>query len=104
MDVYRQKQDSYTKAFERKTKAFQEKLDSIPKGLSQVDRRREFDSWVASNYKAYNNAIQAAYMDWVTMGKKEEVEFYFSIVDNDSAMARVEASKVIYLIPFYFKN
>jgi hypothetical protein len=42
----------------------------------------------------YNNHVQAAYMDWVTLGKKEEVEYYFAIVDNDSAMSRVEASKV----------
>jgi hypothetical protein len=34
-------------------------------------------------------------MDWVTIGKKEETEYWFSIVDNDSAMSRVEASKVI---------
>ena len=32
-------------------------------------------------------------MDWVTLGKKE-IECYFAIVDNDSAMSRVEASKV----------
>jgi len=33
-------------------------------------------------------------MDWVTTGKKEEVEYYFAVVDNESAMSRVEASKV----------
>ena len=33
-------------------------------------------------------------MDWVMMGKKEEVKYDFPIVDNDSAMFRVEDSKV----------
>ena len=52
------------------------------------------DKWAGENQKTYNNPIQAAYMDWVTLGKKEEVECYFATVDNDSAMSRVEASKV----------
>ena len=96
IDLYREKQSNYTRAFERKTQAFHDHLEKIPKDLPQEERREQFDEWVAANYKAYNNHIQAAYMDWVTMGKKEEVEYYFSIVDNDSAMARVEASKVIF--------
>lgn len=39
-------------------------------------------------------------MELVTLGKKEEVEYWFSIVDCDSAMARVEASKasIVFLI------
>lgn len=94
VDSYREKQAEYTKAFEHKTKAFREALERIPKDKTVAQRRQEYDEWVAENYKTYNNLIQAAYMDWVTMGKKEEVEYYFSIVDNDSAMARVEASKV----------
>lgn len=98
VDLYREKQLEYTNAFERKTKAFREALDDVSKAKDKTisEQREEYDKWVAENYKTFNNLIQAAYMDWVTMGKKEEVEYYFSIVDNDSAMARVEASKVNY--------
>ena len=33
-------------------------------------------------------------MDWVATGKKEEAEYYFTIVDNESVMSRVEANRV----------
>jgi hypothetical protein len=37
--------------------------------------------------------VQAAYMDWVVVGKKEEVEYWFAVVDHDSILSRVEACK-----------
>lgn len=104
VEVYREKQEKYTAAFERKSTKFHEALDKVDKTLSPEDQRAEYARWVNANYKTYNNLIQAAYMDWVTMGKKEEVEYYFSIVDNDSAMARVEASKVLSLTLRYPAN
>lgn len=97
IDIYRDKQNSYTDAFERKVKAFDDALDRAmkdPANNTVALQRAAYDKWVAENHKTYNNNVQAAYMDWVTLGKKEEVEYYFAIVDNDSAMARVEASKV----------
>jgi hypothetical protein len=97
IDVYRDKQNAYTDAFERKVKAFDDALDRAikdPANSSPALQRAAYDKWVAENEKTYNNNVQAAYMDWVTLGKKEEVEYYFAIVDNDSAMSRVEASKV----------
>lgn len=97
IDRYRDKQNKYTDAFERKVKAFDDALDRAVKDPSNKTvplQRAAYDKWVAENQKTYNNHVQAAYMDWVTLGKKEEAEYYFSIVDNDSAMARVEASKV----------
>ena len=93
IDVYRDKQTAYTDAFERKVKAFDDALERAMKE-SPNNPRAAYDKWVSENHKTYNNHVQAAYMDWVTLGKKEEVEYYFAIVDNDSAMARVEASKV----------
>jgi hypothetical protein len=51
-----------------------------------------YNTWVAENQKTYGNLVQAAYMDWVSVGKKEESEF--AIIDNDSAMSHVENSKV----------
>lgn len=97
IDRYRDKQNRYTEAFERKIKAFDDALARAMKDPANntVARQRDaYDKWIAENQKTYINNLQAAYMDWVTLGKKEEVEYYFAIVDNDSAMARVEASKV----------
>ena len=97
VDAYRDKQLKYTEAFERKTKAFDDALDRAmkdPANTTVALQRAAYDKWVGENQKMYNNHVQAAYMDWVTLGKKEEVEYYFAIVDNDSAMSRVEASKV----------
>jgi hypothetical protein len=37
--------------------------------------------------------VQAAYMDWVVVGKKEEVEYWFAVVDHDTILSRVEDSK-----------
>jgi len=97
VDLYREKQKLYTDAFEHKTKAYHQALAhaiSDPHNSTPALQRAAYDTWVAEHYKTYNNLVQAAYMNWVTIGKKEEVEYYFSIVDNDSAMSRVEASKV----------
>jgi len=97
IDLYRDKQTKYTDAFERKIKAFDDALDRAMKDPANNTvslQRAAYDKWVGENHKTYNNHVQAAYMDWVTLGKKEEVEYYFAIVDNDSAMSRVEASKV----------
>jgi hypothetical protein len=57
-------------------------------------QRAAYDLWVSEHEKTYNDLVQSAYMDWVSIGKKQEVEYWFAIVDNESAMARVEDSKV----------
>ena len=97
VEVYREKQERYTQAFERKVTAFaaalKRSIDENPTKTA-TEQRDVYNMWVAENQKTYNNLVQAAYMDWVTMGRKEELEYYFSIVDHDSAMSRVEASKV----------
>jgi hypothetical protein len=97
IDNYREKQAAYTAACEKKTKEFNDELARVSAQTSwTVQRQREeYDRWVAENAKTYRNFMQAAYMDWVTIGKKEETEYWFSVVDNDSAMSRVEASKVM---------
>lgn len=114
IDTYRDKQLNYTNAFERKIKAFDDALDRAmkdPANSTVALQRAAYDKWVGENQKTYNNLVQAAYMDWVTLGKKEEVEYYFAIVDNDSAMSRVEASKVrgfvinkVFLLRFYLPS
>ena len=100
IDLYRDKQNSYTDAFERKIKAFDDALERVkkdPGNPTPATQRAAYDKWVSENQKTYNDHVQAAYMDWVTLGKKEEVEYYFAVVDTDSALARVEDSKVCVL-------
>ena len=97
INVYCEKQKAYTDAVDYKIGAFAEALKRAttdPRNTTRVSKCEAYDNWVAGHYRTYNNLVQAAYMDWVTTGKKEEVEYYFAIVDNDSAMSRVEESKV----------
>ncbi|KAG9094467.1 hypothetical protein FRC06_010779 [Ceratobasidium sp. 370] len=96
INVYTEKQHAYTQVVENRAKAFNEALeraqaDPRNKHVDQV--RKAYDKWVEENARTYRNYVQAAYMDWVVSGKKEEVEYWFSVVDQDSAMARVEQSK-----------
>ncbi|KIK61764.1 hypothetical protein GYMLUDRAFT_996854 [Collybiopsis luxurians FD-317 M1] len=96
VELYTIKQRAYTDAVSAKTKAFDDAMiiaqkDPANKTGEQV--RAAYDRWVQENSRAYRNSVQAAYMDWVIMGKKEEVEYWFSVVDQDSALARVEQSK-----------
>ncbi|KAG6811417.1 hypothetical protein H0H92_007525 [Tricholoma furcatifolium] len=96
IDVYTEKQRIYTKVVEEKTKAYNEALQLVkddPRNTSLPLQRAAYESWVSEHARSYRNLMQSAYMDWVVSGKKEEIEYWFSIVDRDSAMARVEASK-----------
>ena len=97
IELYCEKQKKYTDAVDHKINAFDNALKratSDPHNATRALQCEAYDTWVAKNYKTYNNLTQAAFMDWVTTGNKEEVEYYFSIVDNNSAMSRVEESKV----------
>lgn len=95
VELYTKKQAVYTKACEQKTHAFLEALERAAKSTKSVKAAREwYDQWVEENARTWRNYVQAAYMDWVITGRKEEVEYWFSVVDQDSAMARIEQSKV----------
>ncbi|KAJ6449890.1 hypothetical protein C8R45DRAFT_1128617 [Mycena sanguinolenta] len=96
VELYTLKQKAYTDAVTEKTRAFDEAMkiaQKDPSNKTSEDIRTAYDRWVQENSRAYRNSVQAAYMDWVIMGKKEEVEYWFSVVDQDSALARVEQSK-----------
>ncbi|KAG9118787.1 hypothetical protein FRC07_006524 [Ceratobasidium sp. 392] len=98
VELYTQKQSTYTKAVAEKTKAFQAALKQAqddPSNRTVAEAREDYDRWLQENAKTYRNYVQAAYMDWVITGKKEEVEYWFSVVDQDSALARVEQSKEV---------
>lgn len=97
VELYTQKQEQYTKAVEQKNKAFreaQEAAKAAPGNKTTKQQREAYDLWVQENAKTWRARVQAAYMDWVITGKKEEVEYWFAVVDQDSALARVEKSKV----------
>lgn len=97
VQMYVEKQRVYTQTVESKVAAFSDALKrSRDKALYPLAReqREAYDTWVNEHARTYRNQMQAAYMDWVITGKKEEVEHHFALVDVDSAMARVEASKV----------
>ncbi|KAJ6580024.1 hypothetical protein DFH09DRAFT_1309984 [Mycena vulgaris] len=96
VELYTLKQKAYTDAVSAKTRAFDEAMkiaQKDPSNKTSEEVRAAYDRWVQENARAYRNAVQASYMDWVIMGKKEEVEYWFSVVDQDSALARVEQSK-----------
>ncbi|GLB44716.1 hypothetical protein LshimejAT787_1800530 [Lyophyllum shimeji] len=96
VEVYTEKQRLYTQAVEAKTRAFREALDKAmddPRYISLEQKQQAFNEWVQENARTYRNSMQGAYMDWVVSGLKEEVEYWFAVVDRDTAMARVEASK-----------
>ncbi|KAG6838945.1 hypothetical protein H0H87_002029, partial [Tephrocybe sp. NHM501043] len=96
VEVYTEKQAAHTLAVENKVKAFdaaQKRAMNDPLNATIASRRAAYDDWVNENARTYRNSVQAAYMDWVINGNKEEVEYWFAIVDRQSSMARIEASK-----------
>ncbi|KAF9649295.1 hypothetical protein BDM02DRAFT_3186460 [Thelephora ganbajun] len=98
VDVYREKSDKYADAIERAAKAYDDALERIKKNPkakhpTTATTRDEYSQWVNKNHKKLDNMIQAAWMDLVTNGNKDEVESKFAIVDVQSAMAAVEGSK-----------
>ena len=100
IDTYVEKQRVYTAAFEKKVKDFDAALQKA-KSENPTDvslQRAAYDRFVAENNRTYRSMVQCAFMDWVVTGRKEEVEYWFAVVDNDSALARVEASKVSFTI------
>ncbi|KAG6908106.1 hypothetical protein DXG01_006144 [Tephrocybe rancida] len=96
IDIYSEKQRAYANIVEQKTKAYNDALQLIkddPRKNTEPLQREAYAIWVSEHARTFRDLMQAAYMEWVVNGKKEEVEYWFSIVDRDSAMARVESSK-----------
>ncbi|KAI5118419.1 hypothetical protein M0805_005503 [Coniferiporia weirii] len=96
LDSYIEKQKQYTAAEERKIKLFDQAYQNIvrdPANKTIAQQRAAYDRWVSENARKLRNDVEGAYKDWVVHGRKEAAEYWFSIVDNDSAIARVEQSK-----------
>jgi hypothetical protein len=93
---YVEKQKAYNDAFEKKVKDFDAALQKArddPANTTEELQRAAYDKFVAENVRVYRAMVQAAYMDWVVVGKKEEVEYQFAVVDHDTILSRVEDSK-----------
>lgn len=106
VELYTKKQEAYTKAVEEKNKAFRAAQDAATNtpGLGKKEQRKAYDQWVQENAKTWRARVQATYMDWVITGKKEEVEYWFSVVDQESALAHVEKSKVSLHSPAFYSS
>jgi hypothetical protein len=90
---YVEKQKAYNAAFEKKVKDFDAALQKArddPANTTAELQRAAYDKFVAENVRVYRAMVQAAYMDWVVVGKKEEVEYWFAVV---TILSRVEDSK-----------
>lgn len=97
LEAYIEKQKTYTDAEERRIKKFDNAYNRImndPFLKTLAERRAAYERWVNEHGRSLRNDVEGAYKDWVIHGRKEAVEYWFAVVDNDSAMARVEQSKV----------
>lgn len=94
------KQANWARAWEEwqaaKQRAQKEAEAKYPAGssTSYLSRQVQFyNEWNQLNYLRYKSSVQGRWMDWVTEGDKYNVEYNFGMVDVDSIMARIEASK-----------
>jgi hypothetical protein len=93
---YVEKQEAYNAGFVKKVKDFDATLQKArddPANTTAELQRAAYDKFVAENVCVYRAMVQAAYMDWVVVGKKEEVEYWFAVVDHGTILSRVEDSK-----------
>jgi hypothetical protein len=93
---YIEKQKAYNAVFEKKVKDFDAALQKArddPANTTEELRRAAYDKFLAENVCVYRAMVQAAYVDWVMVGKKEEVEYQFKVVDHDTILSRVEDSR-----------
>ena len=98
LQTYIYYQAKYTKEFEKRLKRQNKALDqAIKQNTTTSAQRAAFDRWMSENGRQLNNTVEGAWKDWVVHGRKEATEYWFSLVDNDSAMARVELSKVCFI-------
>ena len=96
VELYTELQEVYTAAVSAKTKAFRVAREHADANNEYDEEAAniEYNKWVDESAVAWRNRVQAAYMNWVVTGRKEEVEFWFAVVDQETAMSRIELSKV----------
>jgi len=96
VELYTELQAAYSTVVSAKAQAFREAREyaDASHGKDIEAANAAFSAWLDENAFAWRNRVQAAYMNWVVTGRKEEVEFWFAIVDQETAMSRIELSKV----------
>ena len=82
IELYTEKQSKYTKDLAEKNAAFNKALidakEATKNNAKPHDAAKEhYDRWVQEHACTWRNCVQAAYMDWVISGKKEEVDYWF---------------------------
>lgn len=98
LESYIEKQKLYAEAERLKIREFDNAYKEVIKDpllKTTSEKRAAYDKWVHENARTLRNSVEGAYKDWVIHGRKEAVEYWFAVVDNESAMSRVEQSKVL---------
>jgi len=71
-----------------------EKRFPLSSGSDYIGKQREYiNDWNQTHFYVYKKAAQSAWMDWVVNGQKYDVDYNFGLIDIDSIMGRIEASK-----------
>ncbi|KJA15883.1 hypothetical protein HYPSUDRAFT_47938, partial [Hypholoma sublateritium FD-334 SS-4] len=90
VEVYTEHQAKYTAAVAKKDEAYRHALERARREerdhpeLSQ----KMYSDWVKENAPFWRSHIQEAYINWIKMGKKEEVEYWFATIGQDSDVSR----------------
>lgn len=97
LQTYIEKRSLYIEAEDRKIQVFQEAYRNAIGDLStaSIEKQREaYNSWLRFNARDLRNDVEAAYEDWIINGRKQAVEHWFALVDDESALGFVQKSKV----------
>lgn len=96
LQTYIEKRSLYIEAEDRKIQVSQEAYSNVIGELSasSVEKQREaYNDWLRFNARDLRNDVEAAYEDWIINGRKQAVEHWFALVDDESALGFVQKSK-----------
>lgn len=92
LEVYTEHQAKYTAAVAKKNEAYSQAQEMARR--NREDRpevvQQIYSDWIKENGPFWRNYVQEVYINWVTKGKKEEVEYWFSGMGMDTDMSRIE--------------
>ncbi|KAK0729464.1 hypothetical protein B0H67DRAFT_638077 [Lasiosphaeris hirsuta] len=95
LEIYTEKQRAWAEAAnawdEAKARAMADSMSKYPTEIGKA--KEDYQIWNQTHFRFYKSAVQAAYMSFVALGDKYNVEANFGLVDVDSIMARIEDSK-----------
>ncbi|KAK0647152.1 hypothetical protein B0T16DRAFT_172948 [Cercophora newfieldiana] len=97
LEIYTLKQKQWAEAANAwdvaKANAMADSMMKYPDPSDIGKAKEDYQIWNQTHFRFYKSAVQAAYMEFVAMGDKYNVEANFGLVDVDSIMARIEDSK-----------